>query len=75
MASSKSLLYISKGYAVMRTKPLYVHVVTYKWNYEGESVEGIYLHKRDAKRHPQGGDETRIKKHRVILPRIIKVPA
>lgn len=36
----------------------YIYVVTYAYDYEGETVKAAYAKRRHARTHPQGGDET-----------------
>jgi hypothetical protein len=47
----------------------YVWVVSWYWDYEGGEVQAVYESKRDADKHPNGGDEIRIEKMRVIKKR------
>lgn len=50
---------------VVRGRPLYVYVVTYLYDYEGESLEAVYATKALAEKHPHGGDDKLIAKIRV----------
>jgi hypothetical protein len=52
-----------------------VYVVTYAYDYEGESVEGVYATRKAANRHPKGGDETKIEEIEVLdWPKGVKKP-
>ncbi len=46
-----------------------VFVVTYAYDYEGETVEAIYATEAGAKSHPHGGDRTHIREMPVIRKR------
>lgn len=44
----------------------YVYVVTYSYDYQGETVEAVYTSKAAAKQHPSGGDSKHIYKAPIL---------
>ena len=40
----------------------FVYVVTYAYDYEGETVEAVYASMKDAREHPGGGDQKIIRR-------------
>jgi hypothetical protein len=58
----------------MKKRPIYVYVVTYRYPYEGESLEGVYATYKLALSHPGGYGESLIYKVRVQVKAVPKIP-
>lgn len=53
------------GNKAARPKAQYVYVVLYCWDYEGCELQAVYRRKKDADKHPLGGDNKRVFRQRV----------